>query len=146
MYPPKKPPKGEAKIDHEGATPYKDAGVRATDTHDGDISSTVNVTTFLLAPLRPNDPYARAKQQIPALDVMLPAGTSFSLSYSAVDSTGNMGNVVSRGVDIVDTTPPILTLEGSETMVWECGASYVDPGYVSPVLNQIAFAHFLMLG
>jgi uncharacterized repeat protein (TIGR01451 family) len=60
-----------------------------------------------------------------SVDVSTPG--SYTLTYSA--SAGN-GNTVTqtRTVNVVDTTPPVITLNGSSTMTVECHSSFTDPG------------------
>jgi hypothetical protein len=51
-------------------------------------------------------------------------GTYF-IPYTVSDFSGN-SNSTSRSVTVVDTTPPVLTLNGSPNIVLEFGDSYVD--------------------
>jgi len=56
---------------------------------------------------------------------------SYTLIYYAVDSSGNEVKVT-RTVNVVssaiDTTPPVITLNGSNTMSIEVGTTYVEAG------------------
>ena len=54
---------------------------------------------------------------------------TYPLEYSFIDSSGNIGNTVSRTVvvsAIPDTTPPVITLVGSSTGTVEYGTAYMD--------------------
>ena len=58
------------------------------------------------------------------VDVNTPG--SYVLTYSATDGTNTVS--VSRTVNVVDTTPPTITLNGSDPMTVECHTTFVDPG------------------
>lgn len=60
-----------------------------------------------------------------AVPALFPYGAS-SVSFSATDDSGNSGSCTA-GVNVVDTTPPTLTLNGGDLSL-ECGAAYVEPG------------------
>jgi hypothetical protein len=91
-------------IQHEVFTPWLDPGASAEDAIDGvrlaiTVTGSVNVNIL---------------------------GT-YILTYSARDSSGNTGTIA-RTVRVADTTPPVITLNGSSTMQLECGQGYVEPG------------------
>jgi hypothetical protein len=54
---------------------------------------------------------------------------SLTLTYGAVDASGNVGKAV-RGLIVADSTPPVVKLVGDARMVEECtlGALWSDPG------------------
>ena len=52
---------------------------------------------------------------------------SYQLKYVATDPSGN-STTNSRTVNVVDTTPPLITLNGSNPMTVECHAAFIDPG------------------
>ncbi len=85
---------------------YNDAGATATDNYDGDISAnivvsgTVDTTTL----------------------------GSYTLSYDVSDSSGNPATTVTRTVNVVDTTAPVITLLGNDTVTIEVGSNYSDSG------------------
>jgi subtilisin-like proprotein convertase family protein len=67
---------------------------------------------------------------LPALpDVVVdPSVTgSFTITYTAVDNSGNSASV-SRGVVVADTTPPVVTLAGEAEILVPLGTPFVDPG------------------
>ncbi|PWU11637.1 MAG: hypothetical protein C5B50_23020 [Verrucomicrobia bacterium] len=52
---------------------------------------------------------------------------TYMLSYVAIDS-GGISATNTRTVRVVDTTPPVVTLNGSATITNECHSSFADPG------------------
>ena len=100
--------KGSDFITIEQGTSYHDAGATATD----DIDGVVKVTT---------------KGNVESSKV----GT-YTISYSAIDKAKNKVTTI-RTIKvvpkkIVDTTPPIITLKGSDFITIEQGTSYRDAG------------------
>lgn len=53
---------------------------------------------------------------------------TYTITYTAADSSGHQATPVTRTVNVVDTTGPVITLNGSETMTVECHTSFTDPG------------------
>ena len=51
---------------------------------------------------------------------------SYTLTYNASDASGNSADEVSRTVTVVDTTAPVLTLNGESEVTHEAGEEYVD--------------------
>ncbi len=52
----------------------------------------------------------------------------YMIDYTATDAAGN-GSVETRDVNVVDTTPPVVTLNGSAMLTLECGIdSYTELG------------------
>ncbi|XXK59349.1 immunoglobulin-like domain-containing protein [Porticoccaceae bacterium nBUS_09] len=95
---------GSAAVDHEQATSYVDAGATATDVIDGSV--TVIMTGSVDS------------------DV---AGV-YSLSYSAIDSEGNVSRALTRTVTVADTIAPVITLAGDAAVEVELGSTYTDAG------------------
>jgi hypothetical protein len=87
----------------ETGAPYLDAGATAVD----DVEGVVAVT-----------------QKNPVNSTI--SGT-YTVTYSASDSSGNTASA-SRTVVVADSTPPVITLNGSATIHVEQGTSYEDPG------------------
>ncbi len=98
---------GEASLTVEAATSYSDAGASASDNIDGDISE--NIVT------------------VNNVDINVPG--TYMVSYNVDDSAGNSAVEVSRTVEIVDTTAPVITLGGgsSQTTTVESPYSTNDP-------------------
>ena len=99
---------GEALVELECGQSYTDPGALAGDTCDQ------NPVVFV------------EKSNLPESGP-LTTGT-YSITYSAVDASGNKGSAT-RTILVTDTTPPTVTLNGAETIILESGLdSWVDPG------------------
>ncbi|MFP4500508.1 MAG: immunoglobulin-like domain-containing protein [Candidatus Hydrogenedentota bacterium] len=98
---------GDAEVSVECGDTYTDAGVVVADNCD----------------------------ESPELVVDNPVDTSvpdaYVVTYSAEDASGNQAATVTRTVNVVDTTPPMLDLLGDDPLEAECGADYQDPGAVA---------------
>ena len=95
---------GDAAVTHEAATSYSDGGATWTDTLDGNGSLDTNGT---VNPLLPG---------------------VYSLAFGVADAAGNAASEVTRAVTVVDTTNPVITLEGNATIRHRVWRSYLDPG------------------
>lgn len=95
---------GAAVVTVNVGTGYVDAGATASDNYDPNVSVTtsgsVNVNTL---------------------------GT-YTITYTAKDSSGNNATAVKRTVKVVDTTAPVVTLSGGATISLTEGDSFTDPG------------------
>ena len=95
---------GDATVTHEAATSYSDDGSTWTDTLDGngtlDTNGSVN-------PLLPG---------------------VYSLAFGVADAAGNAADEVTRTVTVVDTTNPVITLEGNATIRHRVWRPYLDQG------------------
>ncbi|HNY85655.1 MAG TPA: DUF5011 domain-containing protein [Candidatus Hydrogenedentes bacterium] len=94
----------------ECGTTYMDDGATATDVESGDLTS-----------------------QISATGLPIPVGTpgTYAVVYSVTDPLTSVTVSESRQVDVVDTTPPTLTLFGSTLIGVATGGSYTDPLYTA---------------
>ncbi len=91
----------------ECSVPYNDAGATASDTCAGDLSSAILVS---------------------GLPINTSATGSHTVTYNVTDPAGNVATPVTRSVNVVDTTPPVLTVYGGD-MLLECGVdTFTDPG------------------
>ena len=97
---------GDSTVTHEAKGAYVDAGAKASDTLDGDLSSSVTRVST----------------------VNTDAVGSYSVTYSVSDSNGNVAVEVLRAVNVVDTTVPVITLSGDSTVTHESKETYVDGG------------------
>ena len=50
----------------------------------------------------------------------------YTLSYNYTDAAGNAAQAVTRTVNVVDTTAPVITLNGDANITHEAGFVYVD--------------------
>ncbi|MBH9742248.1 immunoglobulin-like domain-containing protein [Vibrio navarrensis] len=97
---------GNSQITVEAGTEFIDPGASASDNNDGDIAVT---TTG---------------------DVIVSTVGSYTIIYSATDSSGNSSSVA-RVVHIIDTTAPAISVQGNEIDRVEAGFSYIDAGAVA---------------
>ncbi|MDF1598123.1 MAG: DUF5011 domain-containing protein, partial [Acidimicrobiia bacterium] len=91
----------------EVGSPYVELGATASDNYDGDISGSI---------------------VIDATAVNSGVVGSYSVTYDVVDANGNSAVTVSRIVDVVDTTVPVITLVGGDPQTIEVGSPYVELG------------------
>jgi hypothetical protein len=98
---------GDAVVELECGDVYTDAGATANDACDGSVvvtsSGTVNVSEV----------------------------GSYTISYNAQDASGNDAVQAARTVNVVDTTPPSLLLQGFTSITLECGTPYAEPGFTA---------------
>ena len=91
----------------EAGIPYLDPGATATDSKDGDLTAAIVVGGDVVSSQQLGD---------------------FTVTYDVMDSEGNAAPQRSRLVQVRDTTPPVITMLGTATMILEYGSSYIDPG------------------
>ncbi|MCP4326647.1 MAG: DUF5011 domain-containing protein, partial [Alteromonadales bacterium] len=53
---------------------------------------------------------------------------SYKLSYNVTDTAGNQAVEITRTVNVVDTTAPLITLNGESSVLVAHGGIYVEPG------------------
>lgn len=97
---------GQAAVIIEVKANYMDAGATATDAEDGTLTSQIVVVN----------------------NVNTAAVGSYTVTYDVVDSKGLAADRVTRTVQVVDTTKPVLTLSGQATVTIEAGSTYTDAG------------------
>ena len=97
---------GDATVTIEVGLTYTDAGATALDNYDGDITDdivTVNpVDTGVVG--------------------------QYTVTYNVSDANNNAAVEVTRTVNVVDTTVPVITLVGDATVDIEVGSTYTDAG------------------
>ena len=103
---------GEATVTIEVGSTYTDAGATATDNYDGDITSSI-VTV---------NPVDTAVVGV------------YTLTYNVTDANGNVAVEVTRIVNVVDTTVPVITLTGESTVTIEVGSTYTDAGATALII------------
>lgn len=84
-------------------TTFTDPGATATDNIDGNLPVTVSGS------------------------VNTASVGSYTLTYTATDSAGNSASKT-RVVNVLDLTPPVITLSGSDPMTVAQGSTFTDPG------------------
>ena len=99
---------GSSPVTVEVGSLYIDSGATASDNIDGDITSsivTVNpVNTALIG--------------------------TYTVTYNVEDSSNNNADQKTRTINVVDTTPPEITLNGNNTETVEVGSTYTDAGAI----------------
>lgn len=95
---------GQSSVVVECSAGFTDPGATAADTCDGTI------TVAVAGAVNTDSPGV------------------YPLVYSATDSQGNVAVEVTRTVTVVDTTLPVITLNGNIAVALECGTPYLDAG------------------
>jgi uncharacterized repeat protein (TIGR01451 family) len=88
-----------------GAT-YTDAGATANDDTDGNLTSSIVISS----------------------NVDANTIGSYTVTYNVSDAAGNAATEVTRNVDVVDGTAPVITLTGNATETIIVGETYTDAG------------------
>jgi hypothetical protein len=97
---------GDENVSVELGTAYSEAGATATDNYDGDLTSFIRVTGTL------------------DTDIL---GT-YVFNYNVSDSSSNDAVTVTRTINVVDTTLPVITLTGANPQSIEIGTAYSELG------------------
>ncbi len=97
---------GPAEMVIEQGSEFSDPGATAFDNNDGDLTGNIEIS-------------GRVDSNTVGI---------YTLFYYVMDSAGNNAILVSRTVNVVDTTAPIVTLNGQAQMVIELGSEFSDPG------------------
>lgn len=96
--------KGNNEIRIEAGSTYIDEGVTVSDNYDKDINS--------------------------KLSVINPVGTTklgeYTVTYNVKDSNNNIATEVTRKVIVVDTTAPVIELNGNGEITIPTGIAYID--------------------
>ena len=95
---------GDSNITHEAGPEYVDAGARWNDSVDGNGTADANGTV---------------NSQVPGI---------YLITYTYTDSSGNPAVPVTRTIQVVDTTAPVITLIGDENVTLEAGFEYLEMG------------------
>lgn len=96
---------GDNPYTHEVLTTYTDAGATASDTVDGNLTTSIVVTN-------------NVDDQVSG---------SYTVVYDVSDSAGNTTQAT-RTVNVVDTTVPVITLIGTSSIQVYQGQTYSDAG------------------
>ena len=106
---------GAATVTVECGDDYTDAGATAFDNLDGSMS--VNVAGAVIDTSQPD---------------------SHTVTYTVTDSEGNPADPVTRTVNVVDTTAPVISVEGDNPYTIDVFSSWsdIDPG-VSVIDNDV---------
>ena len=99
---------GEGIVTIEVGTAYADGGATATDNYDDDTALSSNIIT------------------VNNVDTDVVA--SYTVTYNVSDASGNAATEVTRTVNVVDTSIPVITLTGEGIVTIEVGTTYADAG------------------
>ena len=97
---------GDAAVTTEVGGTYTDAGATASDNYDGDITSSI--------------------EQVSTVDTAIV--DTYTVTYNVSDANGNAAVEVTRTINVVDTTIPLITLLGDAAVTIEVGGTYTDAG------------------
>ena len=95
---------GENPIVHEATHAFEDPGALWEDAVDG------NGTVYGSG----------------SVDILTPG--TYVLVYERSDSSNNQAVAISRNIQVVDTTAPVIALNGADNVVLEAGNPYLDLG------------------
>jgi hypothetical protein len=99
---------GSTPVTIEVHSTYTDDGATALDNYDGDLTSSIVTVNSV------------------DKDVI---GT-YTVTYDVTDANHNAADQVVRTVNVVDTTPPVITLNGDDPLTIEVHHDYVELGAV----------------
>lgn len=99
---------GDSVIYNDVYTPYIEYGATAIDNYDNEIQ--VNITGFV--------------------DISLLG--MYTITYNATDSNGNSAIPLTRTVNVIDSTAPVIVeLLGENPLLWNRNTPYLDPGIIA---------------
>lgn len=105
---------GETPMTVQCGALFVDPGATAEDDVDGNITGIIVKTiTF------EGDPVGAVNTGVLGTYVIL---------YEVSDNAGQVATPVTRTVEVVDTTAPVITLNGDAALTLECGAPYTEAG------------------
>jgi alpha-tubulin suppressor-like RCC1 family protein len=93
---------GAPNVTFEANATYPDPGALGVDNNDSDV------TVYGVGNLLANVP------------------GEYLLTYDLNDTSGNAATQITRTVTVVDTTPPVIILNGDANLTYEAGPEYVD--------------------
>ena len=97
---------GDSMITIEVGGSYEDKGATAQDVVDGDLSDQIKVSGEVVANRVGN----------------------YQLTYAVTDAAGNVATTKIRTIAVIDTAPPVITLNGQSNVTIEAGSEYIDLG------------------
>lgn len=109
---------GDNPLELEAGTAYTEPGYSATDDVDGDLAGNVAESG----------------------NINHTAVGTYTRYYDVSDAAGNDATQQARTVNVVDTTPPSITLLGDNPVELERDTAYVEPGYTAadPVFGDVS--------
>ena len=98
---------GDAAVTTEVGGTYTDAGATASDNYDGDITSSI--------------------EQVSTVDTAIV--DTYTVTYNVSDANGNAAVEVTRTINVVDTTIPLIILLGDAAVTIEVGGTFTAVSY-----------------
>ena len=134
---------GDAKVTTKQNETYTDAGAKATDNVDGDITSSIKTTSTVntsklgtyVVTYTVSDKAGNKSTKTRTVTVIANTTTKATTIVASKTTTTKASNSVKTTTKVVITTtagttvPPTLTLKGSTTVSINQGSSYSDAGY-----------------
>ena len=99
---------GLASVDVEVHGSYTDAGAKATDNYDGAEAITAKVKS--------------------SDNINLEIVDAYTVTFTVTDDNGNVADEITRTVNVVDTTLPVITVKGLNPVDTEVHMAYTDAG------------------
>ena len=99
---------GGSYIAHEASASYTDAGAVLKDKDGNTLDASLMAVANNVAPTDPG---------------------IYEVTYTYVPGAGAPAVPVTRTVEVKDTTPPVITLDGDATIKLSVGEAYTDPGF-----------------
>ena len=106
---------GEQNLSLQCGTAFDDPGASATDNIDGSLFNEIEV--------RFEDGSGTLVESLDTADPGV-----YTVFYNVSDSSGLAAMPVSRTVTVIDTTAPVVTLNGEASITVGCGEAFADPG------------------
>ena len=97
---------GAADVTVQAGSAYTDAGASATDNLDGNLTGSI----------------------ITVNPVNTAALGNYTVTYDVTDAHGNHADQVNRTVRVIDTTAPVITMNGASPINVTVGSAYTDAG------------------
>lgn len=97
---------GSSNLDLNVGGTYTELGATAVDNIDGDVTSSISISNNV--------------------DVNTPG--TYQVTYNVSDAAGNTATQVVRTVEVLDVTPPVITITGSSTLSLDVGDTYIELG------------------
>ena len=113
---------GSASVIHEKGLIYDDSGATVSDATGENINDIITVSS----------------------DVSDNTVGLYTVIFNATNRGGIVANTVTRTVNVIDTTPPIITLNGSSSITHEKGETYTDAGASAVDLRNIDVTNLIV--
>ena len=107
-------PNGDLTVTHQTGTQYIDSGATASDTLDGAIAVDTQ--------------FYDNNGNVVLINTLKTTAGVYTVRYNATDANGNLALERIRIVTVVDTTIPVITINGESNLIHQAGTTYTDMG------------------